>query len=272
MNSLTTQAINRSVGSGQLRFAADADWCRLPAGWELGEVIAVATDSQDRVFVFSRSSHPVLVFDPRGRFPLQPGGKACLSRPHGIHIGPDDSVYCTDDRDHTVRKFTPEGELLLTLGASGRPSDTGATSVDYRTIRRAGPPFNFPTNVALSPRRRPLRFRRLRQRADSPVQPPTAGAALLGCSRATGPASFTCRTASPSIARAWCTWPTARTAASNASSADGQFIDQWTDVARPCQVFIDAAGRVFVAELGYRAGMFAGQPAAASRSTPPAAG
>ena len=60
-------------------------------------------------------------------------------------------IYCTDDVDHTVRKFTPEGKILMTLGASGRPSDTGAASNDFRTIKYAGPPFNFPTNVAFSP-------------------------------------------------------------------------------------------------------------------------
>ncbi len=39
---------------------------------------------------------------------------------------------------------------------------------------------------------------------------------------------------------------------------DGQFVDQWPDLARPSQIRIDSAGRVLVAELGYRAGMFAG--------------
>jgi DNA-binding beta-propeller fold protein YncE len=42
---------------------------------------------------------------------------------------------------------------------------------------------------------------------------------------------------------------------------DGQFIDEWIDIARPCEVFIDQADHVFVAELGYRAGMFAGNVA-----------
>ena len=36
--------------------------------------------------------------------------------------------------------FSSEGEPRLTLGTRGRPSDTGATSIDYRTIRHAGPP------------------------------------------------------------------------------------------------------------------------------------
>src|SRR4029077_310489 len=52
--------------------------------------------------------------------------------------------------DHTVRRFTPEGTLLLTLGRSGQPSDNGIAGNDYRTIRRAGPPFHRPTNMALA--------------------------------------------------------------------------------------------------------------------------
>ena len=37
------------------------------------------------------------------------------------------------------------------LGRSGCCSDTGATSMDFRTIRQAGPPFHYPTNLALAP-------------------------------------------------------------------------------------------------------------------------
>ena len=77
-------------------------------------------------------------------------GERLFVRPHGITIGPDDAVYFTDDLDHTVKKFSPEGKLLLTLGTSGSASDTGATSQDFRTIRRAGPPFHYPTNLALA--------------------------------------------------------------------------------------------------------------------------
>jgi hypothetical protein len=57
-------------------------------------------------------------------------------------------VYCTDG-DHTVRKFTPDGRLLMTLGEKNHPSDTGAVGRDYRTIRHPAGPFNCPTDVAL---------------------------------------------------------------------------------------------------------------------------
>ena len=37
---------------------------------------------------------------------------------------------------------------------------------------------------------------------------------------------------------------------------DGQFITQWTDVIRPCEVFVGADDLVYIAELGNWAGLF----------------
>src|SRR5947209_19317161 len=116
-------------------YRADDTWARPAGGLGWQEVAGVATDSRDRVFVFSRGDHPVQVFDSSGAF-LASWGEGLFVRPHGIFIGPDDAVYCCDDKDHTVRKFTPDGKLLLTLGTSGKPSDTGATNMDYRTVQR----------------------------------------------------------------------------------------------------------------------------------------
>src|SRR5580704_8821158 len=119
-----------TVGDGP-RFEAREGWGVLPDGWRFVEVAGVATDSRDRVFVFNRGDHPIIIFDRDGRF-IGSWGEGVFNRPHGLTIGPDDAVYCTDDIGHTVRKFTPEGTLLLTLGTSGCASDTGATSMDFR--------------------------------------------------------------------------------------------------------------------------------------------
>src|SRR5262245_14080571 len=128
---------------------ADDHWAKLPPSWKWPDVVGVASDSRGRVFVFGRGDHPLGIFDRDGKF-LSNWGDGLFVRPHGIFIGPDDSVWCTDDTDHTVRKFTPDGKLLMTLGTSGKPSDTGATSLDFRTIRRAAGPFHYPTNLAHS--------------------------------------------------------------------------------------------------------------------------
>ena len=186
-------------------------------GWRFVEVAGVATDSRDRVFVFNRGDHPVIIFDREGRF-IGSWGEGLFVRPHGITIGPDDAVYCTDDLDHTVKKFTPEGKLLLTLGTSGCPSDTGATSMDFRTIRHAGPPFHYPTNLALaadgsmyiSDGYGNARIHQVFARRHSPARP--------GASPGQGPASFGCRTGSPWGRTARSSWPTARTAACSSSA------------------------------------------------------
>jgi DNA-binding beta-propeller fold protein YncE len=115
-------------------------WGRLPEGWSFVEATSVAVDRRDDVFVFNRGAHPVIVFDREGRF-LRSWGEGLVRRAHGITIGPDDTVWLTDDQHHTIRQFTAEGKLLLTLGHPDRPSTL-----------QGGQPFNRPTHVALCPR------------------------------------------------------------------------------------------------------------------------
>jgi len=231
-------------------------WAKLPGGWSWIEVTAIATNRANHVYVFNRGDHPVIVFDEDGNF-LRSWGAGLFARPHGIAIGPDDCVYCTDDLDHTVRKFTPDGELLLQLGTRGRPADTGATSVDFRTIQRAGPPFHFPTNLALAPSGEMYvadgygNARVHKFSAD--------GRLLLSWGEpGSGPGQFHVPHGI-AVDRAGTVYVADReNSRLQLFTPAGEFIAEWPNVARPCQVFIDPAGDVFVAELGYRAGMWPG--------------
>jgi DNA-binding beta-propeller fold protein YncE len=115
-------------------------WGRLPDTWSFVEATSVAVDARDNVYVFNRGAHPVIVFDRQGTF-LRAWGEGVFRRPHGITVGPDDTLWLTDDTHHTIRQFTAEGKLLLTIG----DPDTPATL-------QSGRPFNRPTHVALCPR------------------------------------------------------------------------------------------------------------------------
>jgi DNA-binding beta-propeller fold protein YncE len=126
-------------GFGDYRYEAVEDWAKLPEGWSFKECAAVATDSQDRVYVFSRGEHPMMVFDRDGKF-LTSWGEELFKRAHGLHMGPDDMLWCTDDGDHTVRKCALDGQVLLTLGLPNQPSPY-----------MSGKPFNRCTHTALSP-------------------------------------------------------------------------------------------------------------------------
>jgi hypothetical protein len=128
------------LGYGEHRYRVEEGWGTLPDGWAFQDVAAVAVDPDDNVYVFNRGPHPMVVFDRAGRF-LRSWGEDTFTKPHGVHIGPDGSLYCTDDGDHTVRKCTPQGRVLLTIGVPGKPS--GYFS---------GEPFHRCTHTALSPR------------------------------------------------------------------------------------------------------------------------
>ena len=251
------------IGGSCTEFGYEAKdhWAKLPAGWSWTEVAAVATDSGDRVFVFNRSEHPLIVFDRDGTF-LHSWGEGLFPGPHGLWIGPDDAVYCTDYFDHTVRKFTPEGKLMLTLGTRGQPSNTGATTIDFRTIKHAGPPFHFPTNLAISPT------------GDLYVSDGYGNARIHRFSPdgkllhswgapGGGPGEFRVPHGI-AIDRQGIVYVADReNSRVQLFTADGQYLSQWTDVARPCEIHIDAADNFFVAELGFKAGMWPGTQAPA---------
>ena len=129
-----------TLGTGDYRYEVIEDWGHLPDGWSLQDVAAVAVDHKDQVYVFNRGAHPMIVFDREGNF-LRSWGEGVFTRAHGIHIGPDESLYCTDDGDHTVRKCTLDGKVLLTIGISGEPAPY-----------MSGEPFHRCTHTALSPR------------------------------------------------------------------------------------------------------------------------
>ena len=131
--------MNTALGSGSFVFEVDEDWGKLPEGWSYREVADVGVDSKDRVYVFNRSQRPVIVFDREGNF-LDSWGEGLFVFPHAVTMGPDDTIYCTDTRDHTVRKCSLEGKVLMTLGVPGHPAPY-----------QSGQPFNRCTHVALDP-------------------------------------------------------------------------------------------------------------------------
>ena len=127
------------LGTGEHRYRVVEGWGTLPEGWQFRDVGAVATDSKDNVYVFNRGAMPMIVFDREGNF-LRAWGQDIFERAHGLHIGPDDMLYCTDDGNHTMRKCTPDGEVLLELGLPGKPAPY-----------MSGEPFHRCTHTALSP-------------------------------------------------------------------------------------------------------------------------
>jgi len=253
------------VGQGAFRYRLVPGWPRWAEADRPVEVAAVATDSTDRVYLFQRGGHPVQVFTPDGES-VDSWGATEIERAHGLTLGADDSVYCVDDLDHTVKKFSRDGRRLLTLGNSGQHSDTGATSVDYREIQRAAGPFNFPTDLALGPQGELFvtdGYGNAKVHKFSPE-----GELLLSWGEpGSAPGQFHVPHGVAVDAAGRVYVADRENSRIQRFDLDGKFLDEWTDIARPCQVFIDPEGNVFVAELGYRAGLWPGTSAPSPTAT-----
>ncbi len=137
-----------TVGAGKYTYTLVQDWAKLPAGQSFGTVSAVATDSQDRVYVFQRTEPPVVIFDRDGNY-LSSWGNGNFVSPHGLFIA-DDIVYLTDREGSVAMKYTLDGKPLQIIGTHGVYSDTG-TEETGTVVPRAAGPFNYVTEMVPAP-------------------------------------------------------------------------------------------------------------------------
>ena len=233
-----------TVGTGKYRYEFIQDFPKLPAGQSFGIVSTVATDSQDRVYVFQRTDHPVAVFDRDGNY-LTSWGIGAITDPHGLSIA-DDIVYLTDRSDCVAMTFTLEGKPLQVIGKRGVPSETGCDKPGGVVPHAAGP-FNYPTEMVSSPsgeiyvsdgyqNARVHRFTGDGQLINSWGEPGTApGQFHLPHSVMAAPDGkvYVCDRTNRRV---------------QIFSADGEFITMWTGMGGPNDIVLDKDGAFYLCE------------------------
>ena len=120
------------------------EWVDLPDGRTWGSTAGADIDPDGvHVWAIDRCGSnscagsdvdPILKIDPQGNVVATLGGGTMLF-PHGLHVDRDGNVWVTDAQGpnpdnpatagmgHVVLKFSPEGELLMTLGRPGSAGD-----------------------------------------------------------------------------------------------------------------------------------------------------
>ena len=123
-----------------------ANWGDLPAGREWGSTAGIDIDPTDgQIWAYERCGagsfgagvpincdnnpvDPVFKFDRNTGAVLANFGGGLMVTPHGIHVDEEGNVWVTDfagnqegTKGHQVFKFSPDGEVLLTLGTAGQP-------------------------------------------------------------------------------------------------------------------------------------------------------
>ncbi|HTD64246.1 MAG TPA: peptidyl-alpha-hydroxyglycine alpha-amidating lyase family protein [Verrucomicrobiae bacterium] len=235
------------------KYQAVVGWERLPADYTHPDVAGVAVNSTGRVYFLCRAEHPILIYERDGSFVGSWGEGQISTRAHGLTIAPDDSVWCIDHTGHSVRKFTPDGKLLLTLGDNaGKPSESGYDGSNLTTITHGAPPFNRPTNLAVAQsgdiyvadgygNARVHRFSANGKLLASWGEPGTGpGQFMLPHAVAVDRSGnvFVCDRESDRI---------------QIFTGDGRFLREITDIQRPTQIVL-RRGLMYVSELGWRAG------------------
>lgn len=124
-------------------YRPDDDWGRLPGDREWGAVTGVMPAPDGGLWVLERCGQnscldrpgvdPVLKLDAEGNL-VKSFGAGLFSWPHGFFLDHEGHVWVADaegfqetedGKGHAVYKFSPGGELLMTLGEPGVPgSDT----------------------------------------------------------------------------------------------------------------------------------------------------
>ena len=234
-----------TVGSGKYTYTLIQDWAKLPPGQTFGSVSAVATDSQDRVYAFQRAEPPVVIFDRDGNF-VGSWGNGAFVNPHGIYIE-DDIIYLTDREGSVAMKYTLDGKPLQIIGEHGVYSDTGC-EVSGEVAPRAAGPFNYLTELVPAANgdlyvsdgyrnARVHRFSSAGQLISSWGEPGKGGPNQMHLphSLIVGQDGriYVCDRENSRI---------------QIFSAEGEYIEMWTDMHRPLDISQDADGVFYITE------------------------
>jgi NHL repeat len=148
--------VNPDPNAAPNPYRPDDGWAKLPAGRTWGATFGISVDRSDgkSMWAFDRcqtqrfcaGSHlaPIFHFDPAGNVIANFGADLFVG-PHGLYVDKGGNVWATDfqlkdGHGYTVRKFSPDGKLLMTLGKDGVAGNNESQDL-----------FNAPSNVVIAP-------------------------------------------------------------------------------------------------------------------------
>lgn len=227
------------LGSGDFRYRPAPNWETLPPGYKWREVAAVAVDGSDNVYVFNRGEHPMMVFDSDGNF-IKSWGEGVFTRAHGVSLGPDDTLYCSDDGDHTVRQCTLDGKVLMTLGVPGEPAPLFS-----------GDPFNRCTHTALDPKTGDIYVSDGYGNSRVHKYSPDGKLLFSWGAPGTDPGEFSIAHNIVTDSDGYVYVADRENHRIQIFDSNGRFEEQWPNVHRPCARYISREQHIYVGELGW---------------------
>jgi len=96
-------------------FQSKVDFLQIPDGWELGACSAVDLDREGDIYLFHRGKHPIIRFDSKGHV-RDSWGDDLIKTAHGLRVDRAGDIWVTDIGNHRVFQFDRSGKLKLALG------------------------------------------------------------------------------------------------------------------------------------------------------------
>jgi len=118
-------------------YVVDSSWPKKPDRFKWAQMPGIAVDKQDQIYIFTRSQPTVQVYKIDGTL-VRAWYVEDSSGSHFIRVGPEGNIWTANITEHVVRKYSPKGKLLLTLG------ETSVAGADKGH-------FDRPTDMAILP-------------------------------------------------------------------------------------------------------------------------
>jgi len=104
-------------------YKVDPSWpLEKPPGGEWAAMSGMAVAPDGNVWTFNRGKIPVQIFTPQGKL-VKAWGEGMFKNPHTIRFDGTGNPWIIDTLSHTVRKFTIDGKVLMTIGTADQPGE-----------------------------------------------------------------------------------------------------------------------------------------------------
>jgi DNA-binding beta-propeller fold protein YncE len=106
-----------------LGYKIDSNWPqeKPPGGDWTAAMSSVAIAPDGTVWTLNRGKIPVQVYTPEGKLVKSWGGGGLFQNPHTVRFDNSGNPWFVDTGTHTVRRFTTDGKVLLTIGTPDQP-------------------------------------------------------------------------------------------------------------------------------------------------------
>jgi sugar lactone lactonase YvrE len=240
-----------SAGAQPNPYETLAQWLQPPEGRVIGSVSSVETDANGHIWAAERCGEnncaghdelaPILLFDSEGRL-VGGFGQGMFVWPHGIHVDHDGNIWVTDGRAEGRRgfqvfKFSPTGEILLTLGEAG----VAGNDAEH---------FSGPTDVVVAPNGDIFVSDGHEVESNNRIVRFSADGRFVSAwgSAGSGPREFLVPHAIAMDSRGRLFVADRDNNRIQIFDRDGRFLDEWTQFGRPSGIHIDADDMLYVSD------------------------